>query len=111
MPRQGVPRAEQGPVHPRPIRCCRAEPTGDLSRTGTYPARVRPKEASAAKEDRNMAIGRSDLIKMVAGKAGKSAKETTEFVNATLESVKESLEKGETVRLVGFGVFSVKDTA
>jgi DNA-binding protein HU-beta len=58
-----------------------------------------------------MAIGRSDLIKAVAGKAGKSAKETTEFVNATLEAIKENLEKGETVRLVGFGVFSVKDTA
>jgi DNA-binding protein HU-beta len=58
-----------------------------------------------------MAIGRQDLIKLVATKAGKSAKETTEFVNSTLESIKEQLEKGETVRLVGFGVFSVKDTA
>ena len=58
-----------------------------------------------------MPVGRQDLIKMVATKASKSAKETTEFVNATLESIKESLEKGETVRLVGFGVFSVRDTA
>lgn len=58
-----------------------------------------------------MPVGRQDLIKMVATKANKSAKETTEFVNATLESIKESLEKGETVRLVGFGVFSVRDTA
>ena len=58
-----------------------------------------------------MAIGRQDLIKTVASKAGKSAKETTEFVNATLEAIKDNLEKGETVRLVGFGVFSVKDTA
>jgi DNA-binding protein HU-beta len=58
-----------------------------------------------------MPVGKSDLIKLVAGKAGKSAKETTEFVDATLESIKESLEKGDTVRLVGFGVFSVKDTA
>jgi nucleoid DNA-binding protein len=58
-----------------------------------------------------MAIGRQDLIKIVAGKAGKSAKETTEFVNATLDAIKDELEKGETVRLVGFGVFSVKDTA
>ncbi|MGZ3582647.1 MAG: HU family DNA-binding protein, partial [Ktedonobacterales bacterium] len=58
-----------------------------------------------------MPVGRQDLIKMVAAKANKSAKETTEFVNATLDAVKESLEKGETVRLVGFGVFSVRDTA
>lgn len=58
-----------------------------------------------------MPVGRQDLIKKVATKANKSAKETTEFVNATLDAIKESLESGETVRLVGFGVFSVKDTA
>jgi DNA-binding protein HU-beta len=48
---------------------------------------------------------------MVAGKTSKSVKETTEFVNSTLESIRETLEKGDTVRLVGFGVFQVKDTA
>jgi DNA-binding protein HU-beta len=58
-----------------------------------------------------MPVGRQDLIKAVAGKANKSVKETTEFVNATLEAIRETLEKGDTVRLVGFGVFSVKDTA
>ncbi len=58
-----------------------------------------------------MALGRQDLIKAVAQKSGKSAKETTEFVNATLDSIREALEQGETVRLVGFGVFSVKETA
>jgi len=58
-----------------------------------------------------MPVGRQDLIKIVASKAGKSAKETSEFVNATLDAISETLEKGESVRLVGFGVFSVKDTA
>jgi DNA-binding protein HU-beta len=58
-----------------------------------------------------MPVGRQDLIKAVAGKANKSVKETTEFVNATLDTIRETLEKGDTVRLVGFGVFSVKDTA
>jgi DNA-binding protein HU-beta len=58
-----------------------------------------------------MAVGRQELIKRVAGKVNKSAKETTEVVNATLDSVREALETGDTVRLVGFGVFSVKDTA
>jgi nucleoid DNA-binding protein len=62
-------------------------------------------------EAKHMPVGRQDLIKMVAAKANKSAKETTEFVNATLDSIKETLETGETVRLVGFGVFSVRDTA
>lgn len=58
-----------------------------------------------------MPVGRQDLIKRVATKANKSAKETTEFVNATLEAVRDALKEGESVRLVGFGVFSVKDTA
>src|SRR5258708_31283563 len=58
-----------------------------------------------------MPVGRQDLIKRVATKANKSAKESTEFVNATLETIRETLEAGDSVRLVGFGVFSVKDTA
>ncbi|MGH2514554.1 MAG: HU family DNA-binding protein [Ktedonobacterales bacterium] len=58
-----------------------------------------------------MPVGRQDLIKKVATKANKSAKETTEFVNATLDAIRDSLKEGEAVRLVGFGVFAVKDTA
>lgn len=58
-----------------------------------------------------MPVGRQDLIKKVAQSANKSAKETTEFVNATLDAIRDSLKEGEAVRLVGFGVFSVKDTA
>jgi DNA-binding protein HU-beta len=60
---------------------------------------------------KHMQVGRQDLIKRVATKANKSAKESTEFVNATLETIRETLEAGDSVRLVGFGVFSVKDTA
>lgn len=58
-----------------------------------------------------MPVGRQDLIKKVAAKANKSAKESTEFVNATLEAIRESLQSGESVRLVGFGVFSVRERA
>jgi len=58
-----------------------------------------------------MPVGRQDLIKAVAQKEGKSIKETTGFVNTTLEVIRETLESGESVRLVGFGVFSVRDTA
>jgi nucleoid DNA-binding protein len=54
---------------------------------------------------------RKDLIKRVAGKTNKSVKESTEFVNATLEAIRDALKEGESVRLVGFGVFSVRDTA
>jgi len=58
-----------------------------------------------------MPVGRQDLIKAVAQKESKSIKETTGFVNSTLETIRETLEHGESVRLVGFGVFSVRDTA
>ena len=56
-------------------------------------------------------VGKQELIRRVATKAGKSAKETTDIINATLETIRASLEHGEDVRLVGFGAFSVKNTA
>jgi nucleoid DNA-binding protein len=58
-----------------------------------------------------MPVGRQDLIKRVATKTNKSVKESTVFVNGTLEAILEALKEGDAVRLVGFGVFSVKDTA
>jgi DNA-binding protein HU-beta len=58
-----------------------------------------------------MPVGRQELIKRVAAKSNKSIKESTTFVNATLETIRETLEQGDSVRLVGFGVFSVRDTA
>ena len=56
-------------------------------------------------------IGKQELIRRVATKAGKSAKETTDLVTATLDTIRESLEAGDEVRLVGFGAFSVRTTA
>ncbi len=58
-----------------------------------------------------MPVGRQELIKRVATKSNKSVKESTVFVNAALDAIREALETGDSVRLVGFGVFSVKDTA
>jgi DNA-binding protein HU-beta len=58
-----------------------------------------------------MPVGRQDLIKLVATKSNKSVKESTVFVNAVLEAIRETLVKGEPVSLVGFGKFSVKETA
>jgi DNA-binding protein HU-beta len=58
-----------------------------------------------------MPVGRQDLIKRVAAKSNKSVKESTVFVNAVLETIRESLEEGDAVSLVGFGKFSVKETA
>src|SRR5437868_3871588 len=60
---------------------------------------------------KSMPVGRQELIKRVAAKSNKSIKESTVFVNATLDTIRETLEGGDAVRLVGFGVFSVRDTA
>jgi DNA-binding protein HU-beta len=56
-------------------------------------------------------IGKQELIRRISTKAGKSVKETTDLVNATLDTVRESLQAGDEVRLVGFGAFSVRSTA
>ena len=58
-----------------------------------------------------MPVGRQELIKRVASKSNKIFKENAVFVNETLDAIRESLQSGDSVRLVGFGVFSVKDTA
>ncbi len=52
-----------------------------------------------------MPVGRQELIKRVANKTNKSVKESTVFVNGTLESILEAIKVGEAVRLVGFCVF------
>jgi nucleoid DNA-binding protein len=57
------------------------------------------------------AIGKTELIRRVAQSSGKSVKETSDLVNAALDEIRDSLKKGEEVRLVGFGSFSVKTTA
>jgi len=57
------------------------------------------------------AIGKTELIRRVAQNSGKSVKETSDQVNATLDAIRDALKDGEEVRLVGFGSFSVKTTA
>jgi nucleoid DNA-binding protein len=57
------------------------------------------------------AIGKTELIRRVAQGSGKSVKETSDLVNATLDAVRDALKSGEEVRLVGFGSFAVKTTA
>ncbi len=57
------------------------------------------------------AIGKTELIRRVAQRTGKSVKETSDLVNETLDAIRDSLKNGEEVRLVGFGSFSVRTTA
>lgn len=52
-----------------------------------------------------MAIGKLDLVKIIAQKLGVTQKESADFLNAFIETIEENLAKGDKVQLVGFGTF------
>lgn len=54
---------------------------------------------------------KSDLIAAVATKAGSSKKDSEKYVVAVLDAITEALANGESVQLVGFGTFEVKNRA
>lgn len=56
-------------------------------------------------------MNKSELIAAVAEKAGLSKKDSEKALNATFDAITESLQAGEKVQLVGFGVFDVKERA
>ena len=53
-------------------------------------------------------MNKAELIAAVAGKTGLSKKDSEKAVNATFQAIEETIETGEKVQLVGFGVFDVK---
>ena len=53
-------------------------------------------------------MNKAELIAAVSEKTGMSKKDSEKTVNATIDTITESLEAGEKVQLVGFGVFDVK---
>ena len=56
-------------------------------------------------------MNKAELIAVVAEKSGLSKKDAEKAVNATIDAVTESLQGGDKVQLVGFGVFEVKERA
>jgi DNA-binding protein HU-beta len=56
-------------------------------------------------------MNKAELITAVAEKAGLSKKDSEKAVNATFDAITASLQDGEKVQLVGFGVFDVKERA
>ncbi|GGE04810.1 transcriptional regulator [Marinithermofilum abyssi] len=56
-------------------------------------------------------MNKSQLIDRVAEMTGKTKKESTQVVEAVLESIAEALQKGEKVSLIGFGNFEVRERA
>lgn len=56
-----------------------------------------------------MSLTKLDLIELVYMSTGFSKKESAEFVEGTFEILKETLSRGETVKISGFGNFVVKE--
>ena len=54
-------------------------------------------------------LTRADLCEAVHEEVGLSRQECASMVERTLELIVDSLERGETVKLSGFGVFQVRD--
>ncbi len=56
-------------------------------------------------------VGRQELTKRIAAQAGLTQKKAGEVLEATLDNIRDSLNAGQEVRLVGFGSFKVRKSA
>jgi len=54
-------------------------------------------------------VNKSELVDLVAEKAGMSKKDSEKAVKAVLDSITEGLVKGDKVQLVGFGTFEIRN--
>lgn len=56
-------------------------------------------------------MNKSELVDAIAQQSGLTKTDAAKALDATMDSVKGALKKGDTVSLVGFGTFSVKKRA
>lgn len=56
-------------------------------------------------------MNKQELVAAVAAKLEVSVREATRVVEATFGAVEEAVLKGETVKVPGFGIFTVKERA
>ena len=56
-------------------------------------------------------MNKTELVKKIAEKAEISQAQAKSVLEAPLESVKEALQGGDSVQLIGFGTFSVSERA
>ena len=56
-------------------------------------------------------MNKNEFVNMISTKANITKKDATVAVNAVLETITETLAKGESIQFVGFGSFNVKDRA
>ena len=56
-------------------------------------------------------VGRQELTRRIASQAKLTQKQAAQVLEATLDSIREALQTGNEVRLVGFGSFKVRRSA
>ena len=54
---------------------------------------------------------KAELVTEVAAKSGLSKKDAENAINKVIETITDTLAKGESVQLVGFGTFEVRERA
>ena len=54
-------------------------------------------------------MNKTELIAIAAENAGMTKKDTERVLNAAIDAITASLQKGEKVQLSGFGTFEIKD--
>ena len=62
-------------------------------------------------QERGLKLNKNDLVDAVASKAGMSKVNAAGAVDAVFDSITGALQRGDDVRLVGFGTFSVANRA
>src|SRR5947209_15711148 len=68
-------------------------------------------QANKTEAKSSTTVGRQELSRRIAKEADLSQKQAQAALEATLEAIRESLESGSEVRLVGFGSFKVRQSA
>lgn len=82
--------------------------TATSTKTSSAPA---AKPASAAVKPTTPTVGRQELTRRISQQTKIPQKQAAEVLEATLDAIREALEKGDEVRLVGFGSFKVRRSA
>jgi len=54
-------------------------------------------------------VNKSELVSVVAEKAGMTKKDTEKVVVAVFDGITEALSKGEKIQIIGFGTFDVRE--
>lgn len=98
-------------LHPPTTHQRKAAAAHQVAPTPSRPV-VTTQATAAPKRDHPRALlGKIALIERVAQRSGKSVKESSTVVNATLETIREALTRGDAVQLTGFGSFGVRTRA